>query len=133
MIISPTSYKKNGEEWAAKNPVGTGPFEFVSWEKEVSTVYKKFPDYWQKGKPYLDELEYDFIFRSPDTGVQSEKRGTKHGYTPGRDKSGRFGKGRICDDPYQRRVRGNFPCPGLWPIPILLLQKLRYGRPLPMQ
>ena len=58
MMISPTAYKKNGEEWCAKNPVGTGPFQFVSWEKDVRTVYKKFDGYWQKGKPYLDRIEY---------------------------------------------------------------------------
>ena len=58
MMISPTAFKKNGEEWCAKNPVGTGPFQFVSWEKDVRTVYKKFDGYWQKGKPYLDRIEY---------------------------------------------------------------------------
>ena len=58
MIISPTAYKKNGEEWCAKHPVGTGPFQFVSWEKDVRTTYKKFPGYWQKGKPYLDRVEW---------------------------------------------------------------------------
>jgi len=61
MMISPAAYKKNGEEWCAKNPVGTGPFQFVSWEKDVRTVYKKFPDYWQKGKPYLDRIEWILI------------------------------------------------------------------------
>ena len=54
MIISPTAYKKNGEAWCVKNPIGTGPFQFVSWERDARTIYKKFPDYWQKGKPYLD-------------------------------------------------------------------------------
>jgi peptide/nickel transport system substrate-binding protein len=58
MIISPASYMKNGEEWCEKNPVGTGPFQFVSWEKGVRTTYKKFPGYWQKGKPYLDSIEH---------------------------------------------------------------------------
>jgi ABC-type transport system substrate-binding protein len=58
MIISPTAYKKNGEEWCAKNPVGTGPFQFVSWEKEVRSIYKKFDGYWQKGKPYVDRIEW---------------------------------------------------------------------------
>ena len=64
MIISPAAYKKNGEEWAAKNPVGTGPFEFVSWQREVSMSYKKFPGYWQKGRPYLDKIEYNFVLDS---------------------------------------------------------------------
>jgi peptide/nickel transport system substrate-binding protein len=58
LIISPAAYKKNGEEWCAKNPVGTGPFQFVSWDKDVKTVYKKFPGYWQKGKPYADGIEF---------------------------------------------------------------------------
>jgi peptide/nickel transport system substrate-binding protein len=56
LMVSPTACKKNGEEWCAKNPVGTGPFQFVSWEKDVRSVYKKFPGYWQKGKPYLDGI-----------------------------------------------------------------------------
>ena len=58
MMISPTAYKKNGEDWCAKNPIGTGPFQFVSWEKDVRTAYKKFPGYWQKNKPYLDGIEW---------------------------------------------------------------------------
>ncbi len=56
MIISPAAVKKNGIDWAASHPTGTGPFLFVSWEKDTRTVYKKFPGYWQKGKPYLDEI-----------------------------------------------------------------------------
>ena len=58
MIISPTAYKKNGEDWCAKNPIGTGPFQFISWEKDARTTYKKFDGYWQKGKPYLDRIEW---------------------------------------------------------------------------
>ena len=58
MVISPTAYKQNGEQWCANHPVGTGPFRFVSWEKDVRTIYKKFDSYWQKGKPYLDGIEW---------------------------------------------------------------------------
>ena len=61
MIISPTAYKNNGEQWCANHPVGTGPFEFVNWEKDVRTTYKKFANYWQKGKPYLDRIEWTII------------------------------------------------------------------------
>jgi peptide/nickel transport system substrate-binding protein len=60
-IISPASVQKNGVDWACGNPVGTGPFKFVSWQKDVKTVYTKFSDYWQKGKPYLDGVEYSII------------------------------------------------------------------------
>jgi len=74
LMISPTAFKKNGEEWAAKNPVGTGPFQFVSWEKDTKTVYKKFPGYWQKGKPYLDGIEW-IIMPDPLTRILSFKKG----------------------------------------------------------
>ena len=64
--ISPTAYKKNGEEWAKWHPVGTGPFKFVSFKRGDKLVFEKFDDYWQKGKPYLDGIEYLFI-RDPMT------------------------------------------------------------------
>jgi peptide/nickel transport system substrate-binding protein len=65
--ISPTAWQKGGstdkerDDWAVNNPVGTGPFQFVSRQKDVKQVYKKFADYWQKGKPYLDGIEWNFI------------------------------------------------------------------------
>ncbi|MFC1820755.1 ABC transporter substrate-binding protein [Thermodesulfobacteriota bacterium] len=72
MIISPASYEKNGEDWALGHPVGTGPFSFVSWEKDKKSVFKKFPGYWQKGKPYVDKIEYAPI-RDHMTRVMSLK------------------------------------------------------------
>jgi peptide/nickel transport system substrate-binding protein len=60
-IASPTAITKNGKEWAAKNPVGTGPFKFVSWDRNVSIKFKKNENYWIKGKPYLDGIEYQII------------------------------------------------------------------------
>ncbi|MBN1190081.1 MAG: ABC transporter substrate-binding protein [Dehalococcoidales bacterium] len=60
-IVSPTAWQKNGAELAEKTPVGTGPFEFVSWEPEVSMTFKKFDGYWRKGEPYLDGVEFTVI------------------------------------------------------------------------
>jgi peptide/nickel transport system substrate-binding protein len=60
-MISPAAVAKNGKDWAILNPVGTGPFKFVSWEKDVTVKFKKNENYWQKGKPYLDAIEYVFI------------------------------------------------------------------------
>lgn len=40
------------------HPIGTGPFEFVSWTPGQNSVFKRNPNYWQSGKPYLDELEF---------------------------------------------------------------------------
>ncbi len=61
MMVSPAAATKNGLEWAANNPVGTGPFQFVSWQKDVKTTFKRFDGYWQKGKPYLDAVEWTVI------------------------------------------------------------------------
>ena len=42
-------------------PVGTGPFKFVSFKSNESVVLAKNPDYWKKGHPYLDGIEFRVI------------------------------------------------------------------------
>ncbi len=56
-FFSPTAYKAKGEAYMKENPIGTGPFKFLSFEKDVSLKFVKNPDYWQPGKPYLDRIE----------------------------------------------------------------------------
>ena len=46
-IVSPAAVEKYGEDFP-NNPVGTGPFKFVSWKKEDSIVFEKNNDYWRK-------------------------------------------------------------------------------------
>jgi peptide/nickel transport system substrate-binding protein len=41
--------------------VGTGPFKFKEWRKGEFVEYVKNPDYWVKGRPYLDGLKYIVI------------------------------------------------------------------------
>ncbi len=57
MFFSPTAYKKSGEEWMRQHPIGTGPFKFASFEKDVALKFVRNDDYWQKGKPYLDAID----------------------------------------------------------------------------
>lgn len=38
------------------HPIGTGPFVLSSFDSEY-IIYKKNPNYWQKGKPYIKEVE----------------------------------------------------------------------------
>jgi peptide/nickel transport system substrate-binding protein len=38
--------------------IGTGPFLLDNWNKGVSITLKKNPDYWDEGKPYLDEMRF---------------------------------------------------------------------------
>ncbi len=43
------------------NPIGTGPFKFVELKQNESIKLVKNPDYWKKGLPYLDGIEYTII------------------------------------------------------------------------
>ena len=45
----------------AAAPVGTGPFIFKSYEPGRNFVATRNPNYWRKGLPYLDQIEYRFI------------------------------------------------------------------------
>ena len=60
-VLSPTAYETYGEEYCIVNPVGTGPFKFVSYEPDVNLVCERFDNYWQKGKPYLDKIEMIYV------------------------------------------------------------------------
>jgi MarR-like DNA-binding transcriptional regulator SgrR of sgrS sRNA len=50
-----------------ESPIGTGPFEFVSWEPNRQLTYERNDDYWADDLPYLDGLEIRTI---PDSSVQ---------------------------------------------------------------
>jgi peptide/nickel transport system substrate-binding protein len=56
-MMSKAAYDKNGLEWMKENPVGTGPFVFAEHERDVKLVFKRNPNYWDTGKPYLDSVE----------------------------------------------------------------------------
>ena len=43
------------------NPVGTGPFKLAEFKRNETIRLVKNPDYWKKGLPYLDAIEYTII------------------------------------------------------------------------
>ncbi|MBI5262969.1 MAG: ABC transporter substrate-binding protein [Bradyrhizobium sp.] len=43
------------------NPIGTGPFKFVEFKANESIKLTRNPDYWKKGRPYLDGIELTII------------------------------------------------------------------------
>ncbi|MBS4188693.1 ABC transporter substrate-binding protein [Bacillus sp. FJAT-49705] len=59
-IASPTAVEKYGDKFR-ENPVGTGPFKFVSWKQNDTITLEKNPDYWQKGLPKLNKVIYRVI------------------------------------------------------------------------
>ncbi|MDX2158819.1 MAG: ABC transporter substrate-binding protein [Hyphomicrobiaceae bacterium] len=42
-------------------PIGTGPFKFVEFKSNEKVRVVKNPDYWRKGFPYLDGVDYTII------------------------------------------------------------------------
>ncbi|KXH80726.1 ABC transporter substrate-binding protein [Sporosarcina sp. HYO08] len=58
------------EDFGAKineNPVGTGPFKFVSWSKDDSIVLEKNENYRKEGLPKLDKVVYKVV---PDNAAR---------------------------------------------------------------
>ncbi len=60
---SPTAIRAQGPDYS-RHPVGTGAFLFKEWMPGDHLTVERNPDYWQAGRPYLDQV----IFRPlPDT------------------------------------------------------------------
>jgi peptide/nickel transport system substrate-binding protein len=56
--IIPKDYGGETKKEFYTHPVGTGPFMWDHWDKGNELVLKKNPNYWQKGKPYLDSVTW---------------------------------------------------------------------------
>ena len=50
------------------HPIGTGPFKFGEFKPNERITVARNPDYWKKGRPYLDGIEYTII-RNLSTAV----------------------------------------------------------------
>jgi glutathione transport system substrate-binding protein len=57
VMISPTAMAKYGKDISA-NPVGTGPFKFVEWNRTDFLKVAKFDGYWRKGYPKVDTITW---------------------------------------------------------------------------
>ena len=42
-------------------PIGTGPFKFVEFRQNESIKLTRNKDYWKKGRPYLDGIEFTIV------------------------------------------------------------------------
>jgi peptide/nickel transport system substrate-binding protein len=59
-IGSPTALKANATAFSSK-PVGAGPYLLKDWVRLSSMTFVRNPNYWQKGKPYIDEIDTKFV------------------------------------------------------------------------
>jgi peptide/nickel transport system substrate-binding protein len=59
-ILPREEVEKKGDGFAT-DPVGCGPFQFVNWVKGSEVVLKKFADFYETGRPYLDKAVYKIM------------------------------------------------------------------------
>jgi peptide/nickel transport system substrate-binding protein len=59
--VSKAYVDKNGVEAARWKPIGTGPFILESFERDAKITYKRNPNYWDPGKPYVDGVTMTVI------------------------------------------------------------------------
>jgi len=72
--------------WYETNALGSGPFKFVEHVKGSHLTAKKNPDYWDKGKPYLDSYRAIFMASSSAqvAAVRAERAHIQfRGFSPG--------------------------------------------------
>ena len=68
-IVSKKAADDHGEDWLALNPIGTGPFRFVSFASGDKLVVQRNENYWRMGAdgkplPYLDGITYRVIIEA---------------------------------------------------------------------
>jgi peptide/nickel transport system substrate-binding protein len=56
--------KASQQKSYASNPVGTGPYEFVRWDRGQDVVLKANPSYWGDPKPVIKQATFRFISQS---------------------------------------------------------------------
>jgi peptide/nickel transport system substrate-binding protein len=58
--LSEAAINEYGDEYN-QNPVGTGPFELVSWESGNIAVLEKYDEYWKDDEPNIDRIEFRIL------------------------------------------------------------------------
>jgi peptide/nickel transport system substrate-binding protein len=78
-MVSPTAFQNAGSTdkdrigYSEKHPVGTGAFQFASYQPDVGVKYKRFDGYWN-GKPYLDGISY-LIYADKNSALMDFQKG----------------------------------------------------------
>lgn len=53
--------RPDGWEYDPDALIGTGPFKFVSWDRNQAVVLERNEDYWREGFPLLDEVHFENV------------------------------------------------------------------------
>lgn len=68
--IVPDNFGGESESSFFANPIGTGPFTLKSFTKGGNATLVRNKNYWQSGKPYLDEVVFSYV---PDDNQRVEQ------------------------------------------------------------
>lgn len=58
-VVPREEVEKYGADFG-KHPVGSGAFRMAEWTLGQRLVFERFPDYWNKGLPKLDQITFEF-------------------------------------------------------------------------
>jgi peptide/nickel transport system substrate-binding protein len=73
-IVAPEVVQKYGDLKQVETAIGTGPFLLERYEPNVKTVFKRNPDYFRPGLPYVDGVEW-LIQDDESTGLAMYRAG----------------------------------------------------------
>src|SRR5712692_3257456 len=73
-IIAPEVVQQFGDLKKAEAAIGTGPFLLERYEPNVKTVFKRNPDYFLPGQPYVDGVEWTVV-DDPSAGLAMYRTG----------------------------------------------------------
>src|SRR5712691_10099083 len=73
-IIAPEVVEKFGDLKKPESAIGTGPFLLERYEPNVKTVFKRNPDYFLPGQPYIDGVEW-LVLTDPSAGLAMYRTG----------------------------------------------------------
>jgi peptide/nickel transport system substrate-binding protein len=73
-IIAPEVVQQFGDLKKAETAIGTGPFILERYDPNVKTVFKRNPDYYRDGQPYVDAVEW-LVIPDESTGLAMYRTG----------------------------------------------------------
>src|SRR2546427_2869113 len=73
-IVAPEVGEKYGDFKKVETAIGTGPFLLEHYEPNVKTIFKRNPDYFRQGLPYIDGVEW-LVVPDESTGLATYRTG----------------------------------------------------------
>jgi peptide/nickel transport system substrate-binding protein len=73
-IIAPEVVQQYGDLKKPESAIGTGPFLLERYEPNVKTVFRRNPDYYRQGQPYVDGVEW-LVLEDDSTGLALYRTG----------------------------------------------------------